>query len=383
MMNKTKSGLSAKLKATLVAPIAILIFFLFADFTLKGKEGGFSVPGQDLSGLWIKQTKNDYSKALFIQGSSFSFSEGIEIRDFHLKVEGDALVLSQREGSPGTHLQYQMDGQKVILWWNNKQSTTYVRSTAENTLDHYLAQSKQDIDLPYISQYRLMEKENSICRIGFGKNHGGANAVTFNGKAVSLQEVTGLIEIEREKVFFLDQKQFIVMFLVDKDIPMSQVDEVRQELRKNGSLHIAEGGYPNGEFELSPLIYHAVGLPRLLPPLNAKILEKKEMEKLGGKLHKINLSARNTTPRDLEVGLQEFIADHSDGKYVISLEYDGSIPYGQYVETVDLVWKTVYSFRNALAIERYSVPYDKLGDELQREIRKAYPMALSETLTVK
>jgi len=34
MMNKTKSGLPAKLKATLVAPFAILIFFLFADFTL-------------------------------------------------------------------------------------------------------------------------------------------------------------------------------------------------------------------------------------------------------------------------------------------------------------------------------------------------------------
>lgn len=34
MMNKAKSGLPAKLKATLVAAFAILIFFLFADFTL-------------------------------------------------------------------------------------------------------------------------------------------------------------------------------------------------------------------------------------------------------------------------------------------------------------------------------------------------------------
>ena len=38
MMNKNKSGLPAKLKAMLVAPFAILVFFLFADFTLKGKE---------------------------------------------------------------------------------------------------------------------------------------------------------------------------------------------------------------------------------------------------------------------------------------------------------------------------------------------------------
>jgi hypothetical protein len=146
------------------------------------------------------------------------------------------------------------------------------------------------------------------------------------------------------------------------------------------ALHFAEGGYPQGDLNLSPLIYHAVALPRLLPPANAKVLDKKEMEKLGGKLHIIDLSARNTTPQDLHVGLQKFIADNSDGKYVISLEYDGAIPYGQYVETVDMVWKTVYSFRNALAMERYSVPYDKLGDDLQREIRKAYPMALSETM---
>lgn len=380
MMNKTKSGLSAKLKATLVAPFAILIFFLFADFTLKGSEREASLAAIDLQGLWIKQTKNDFSNALYIRSSSISFSEGIEIRDFHMKVESDALVLFQREGLPGTPLQYQMDGDKLILWWNKEQRTTYIRSVAENTLDHYLAQSKQDIDLPYISKYRLMEPEQSICRVGFGKNHGGANAVTFNGKAVSLQEVAGLVEMEREKVFFLDQNSFIVMFLVDKGIPMSQVDELRQELRKTGSLHIAEGGYPHGDLELSPLIYHVVGLPRLLPPMNAITLGKKEIEKLGSNLHTIDLTKRNTTPRDLDNGLQKFIGNHSDGKYVISLEYDGAIPYGQYVETVDMVWRIIYSFRDKLAKDRHSVSYDKLGDDLQREIRKAYPIALSETL---
>jgi hypothetical protein len=123
-----------------------------------------------------------------------------------------------------------------------------------------------------------------------------------------------------------------------------------------------------------------VALPRLLPPLNAKVLDKKEMEKLGGKLHTIDLSARNTTPRDVDEGLRKFINENSDGKYVISLEYDGAIPYGQYVESVDMVWKTIYSFRNKLAMDRYNVPYDKLGDDLQKEIRKAYPMALSELM---
>jgi len=65
---------------------------------------------------------------------------------------------------------------------------------------------------------------------------------------------------------------------------------------------------------------------------------------------------------------------------VISLEYDGAIPYGQYVETVDMVWKVVYRFRKELALEQYSASYDMLGDDLQREIRQTYPMALSEKM---
>jgi hypothetical protein len=380
MMNKTKSGLGARLKAGLVAPFAIIIFFLFADFTLKGTENSFQVSGPDLSGLWMRQTKNEFTNALYIRENSFSFADGIEIREFKLKMETDALVLSQREGSPGKRLQYQMDGEKLVLWWDSEQATTYVRSEADNTLDHYIAQCKQDIDLPYISHYRLMEPEISICRIGFGKSQAGKNAITFNGGGTSLEEVTGLIEKEREKVFFLDQNSFTVMFLVDKDIPMSQVDKVRHELRKSGSLHIAEGGYPHGDLKLSPLIYHTVGLPRLLPPLNAKLMDQDEMKKLGVKLHTIDLAARNTTPGDVDEGLRSFISNNGDGKYVISLEYDGRIPYGQYVETVDMIWKVIYSFRNNLAMERFNVPYSKLGDELQREIRMVYPIALSERM---
>jgi hypothetical protein len=177
----------------------------------------------------------------------------------------------------------------------------------------------------------------------------------------------------------LDQNRFTVLFLADRNVPMSQMDKVRKELRRTGSLYIAEGGYPHGDIHLSPLLYHAVALPRLLPPLNAKTLDKKEIEKAGGKVFTIDLSARNTSPAEVDRKLQEFI-QANPGKYVISLEYDGAIPYGQYVETVDLVWKVVYRFRKELALETYSASYDMLGEDLQKEIRKMYPIALSETI---
>jgi len=40
----------------------------------------------------------------------------------------------------------------------------------------------------------------------------------------------------------------------------------------------------------------------------------------------------------------------------------------------------VYRFREGLSQKNYSLSYDELGPDLQREIRKAYPMALSENM---
>ena len=380
MMNKTKSGIPARLKAVLVIPVALIIFFLFADFTLKGMEDEADVYGPDLSGLWIKKTKDDFGKTLYIEGNIFSFSEGLGIREFNLQVGDQALMLSESGGSSQTRLKYVLKDNELNLWWTQNQSSTYVRAPADNTLDYYLTQHGLVLDLPFLSRYRLMENENLLCRVGLGKDKGQGWNLSFNGKKVSLNELAPMIEKEKERVFMLDQNRFTVLFLVDRGTPMSELDRVRQKLRENGSLHIAEGGYPHGDLVLSPLLYHAVGMPRLLPPLDAKVLDKKEVEKNGGHIHTIDLSARNSTPLDVDEGLTRFIGDHRDGKYVISLEYDGNIPYGQYVETVDMIFNTVYRFRDELSRQKYQLPYDQLGDDLQREMRKAFPMALSESL---
>jgi len=380
MMNKTKSGLSAKLKATLVAPFAILIFFLFADFTLKGSDREAPGPAIDLQGLWICKTADDFSNTLLINEDRFSYTEGVEIRDFHLRVETGKLMLSAAPGRSETALRFELKGDQLTLWWNDTRSSTYSRSKAKNTLDQLVLEYGMQLNLPYISQYRLLEDESQNYRLSMALRENGEVTLAFDGEAIHLSDLSTLIEKKREELSKIDQGLLTAIFLVDQDIPMAEVHRVREELRFLNALHFAEGGYPQGDLKLSPLIYHAVVLPRLLPPLCAKTLNKKEMDKLGGKLYTIDLAARNTTPRDLDEGLRKFIGSNEDGKYVISLEYDGAIPYGQYVESVDMVWKTVYSFRNKLAMDRYNVPYNKLGDDVQREIRKAYPMALSETM---
>jgi hypothetical protein len=384
MMNKNRSGIPAKFKAMLVAPFALIIFFLFADFTLKGSGNITADPVSGLSGLWVKQNEDNFSPTLYIHDQKFIYSEGLEIREYFLRAEKGSLILSEREGTGGVRLRYENREDGMILWWNDAQKSRYLKSKAGNTLDHYLEgqHMKMAVDLPYISQYRLMD-ESLVFRICYGKDPSGGTALTFNGEPFTLVDLGELVEKEKSKLSKVDQQSLTALFLVDRSIPMVLVDQVRQELRKINALHIAEGGYPHGDINLSPLLYHTVALPRLLPPLDAVELNKEEVEKRGGKIHIIDLAARTTTPRDVDEGLQQFIRNNADGKYVISLEFDGDIPYGQYVETVDMIFKVVYSFRNELAMDTYALAYDKLSAELQREMRKAYPMALSESILLK
>lgn len=378
MMNKSRSGIPAKLKAMLVIPFALIIFFLFADFTLKGSSEPFN-PVTELDGLWIRQGEDNFSRSLLIKDSRFIYSEGMEIRDYHVKTEGKVLILSEREGIPGTSLKFQHQGDELILWWNDSQKSRYLKSKAENTLDDFLEKQGITADLPYISKYRLMD-ENHLYRISYGIDSKGGSTLAFNGKSFTLLDLEKLIQGEKSQVSKLDENTMIALFLIDRTIPMVLVNQVREEMRRINALHIAEGGYPHGDLELSPLLYHTVGIPRLLPPKGAKVLDKKEVEKRGGIVYTVDLAARNTTPRDVDEGLQQFIKTNEGGKYVISLEYDGAIPYGQYVETVDMIYQVIYRFREELSLEKYRVAYDQLGAELQKEMRKAYPMALSETM---
>ena len=372
MMNKTKSGVPARFKAALVAPFAILLFFLFAEFTLKGSNV-VREPGQELEGLWIKQSKDDFSDMILIKDGKFSFPDGTEIRQYDIKSsEGGKLTFK------GTSMKFNVSGDELSFSWNPLSETRYLRSQAANTLDQLLLDKHMTLELPHISRYRLLEKESQLYRIGIGTDKAGKTLYTVNGEATPLSQISVSVNRVMGEVSNLDAHVATAIFLVDRAVPMSEVVKARDELLEASRFHVAEGGYPHGDLELSPLLYHCVALPRLLPPKDAKILDKAEVEKNGGKVHTIDLSARKTNPRDVDQNLKEFIRNTDDNRYVISLEYDKDIPYGQYVETVDMIHNVVYSFRGDLAEKKYAVSYDKLGKELQREIRKVYPMALSE-----
>jgi hypothetical protein len=265
------------------------------------------------------------------------------------------------------------------IWWTDLGATPYHKTGFDNTLDLFLDGQGLEIELPMISKYRILEKQDLVYKICLGIDNGGQTALTFNGEKIQISLLAGKVEAERAKHNKLDVNKLTGVLYVDKNVAMEEIDKIRMALREINALKLADAGYPHKSgVEVSPVLYHTVALPRVLPPLDAKILEKEEVEKMGTAIHVIDLSARNTTPAAVHKGLAEFIRQHDGGKYVFSLEYDPEFPYGQYLEVVDMVFSTVYEFRDKLAMREHGVGYMELGPDLQQKIRKAYPMVLSE-----
>jgi len=399
MMTKIKSGIPAKLKAMLVIPFALIVFLLFADFTMKGPGNNMldlnttlveSWADKNLTGLWEKYkghnvpiSGEEYLNAIgliYITEDKFSYLTGdrTEVREYFWQLENDQLVLSSQKGGPGTEMKIEFDGEDLTIWWTDIKYYTYRKTGADNTMDMGVSRMNIKMDLPVISNFRIMDRRLTK-NLFITYQQDGDVGVMFEGKSLDLSELASAIESSGSERNKLDQPKMTTVFWIDKKIPMDEVVKVKEKLREAGLLKVAYAGHPHdiGGF-VSPLLHSQVALPMLLPPMDAKIMDKEDVEKEGVNIFTIDLSARNSMPVDIHRDLTAFIETFKEDKYVFSLEYNQDIPYGQYIESVDMVFRVVYGFRDRLAMERYNSPYGKLGKDLQREIRKAFPMVLSE-----
>lgn len=389
MMTKIRSGRPARLKAMLVIPFAIALFLLFADFTVKGPNNQTmnlqplvkqQRMAMQLEGLWKKTGQDEAAKILLFKGSKLSILEnGSGIRDYFWRTEGEQIILSGRKDGPGTTLKFSGNKKQMRIWWNDHGGTAYQKTDFDNTLDLFLDKQGMKIELPMISKYRILEKQDLVYKICVGIENGGSIALTFNNDKIPVDKLADKVMAERARHNKLDINKLTGVLYVDKNVPMKEIASIRQKFREINALKLADAGYPHKSgMEVSPVLYHTIALPRLLPPMDAKIIDKEEVEKMGTALYVIDLSARNTSPADVHRGLAEFIKQHDGGKYVFSLEYGNEIPYGQYIEVVDMVFTVVYEFRDELAMKEHGVKYAALGPDLQQKIRKAYPLVLSE-----
>ena len=156
---------------------------------------------------------------------------------------------------------------------------------------------------------------------------------------------------------------------------MEEVDELKIELRKNNALKIVFAALPASK-EISPLIYHAQGMFFKLPPMDAQEISEEALKKKNIPVLHVNLDEKNLSPAVLQDRVTKFITG-SDREMVV-LQYRNSTPYEECIVTKDIIMRAYNELRNKLALEKYLVPFDDLGQRLQNEIRDVYPIMIVE-----
>ena len=145
---------------------------------------------------------------------------------------------------------------------------------------------------------------------------------------------------------------------------MEHVDQIKTALRKSNNLKLGYLARTKGHDGTDYM-----ALFNLLPPLDAKWMEKDELKNEGIALFEIG-----KTYKDFSNKLEKHINSHK--KYVMLYEYDNSTSYNDYIQTIDMVHKTINSLREAAA-SKDGNNYSELDYNGQKVYRKMYPITLT------
>ncbi len=387
MMTKIRSGFPAKLKALLVIPFAFALFLLFADMSFRGPENtvfnfsSFMEERQDesdLNGLWQNEDESAYAPLIhFDAGKLQILEEPANVLIYSVDMTDKYLSLTQAgrpPGESGISMKYKLDGEQLSIWWSDAQVSRYNRTGYENSMDMVLAKMNMNIDLPSLGYYRILEDQGLVYKICLGYPEGSEKdkpVLNFAGELITVDKIAASLERVQSRHRKTDLPYLTASLYIDKEVPMKYVHEIKQELRENNALKFAAAGIPKDN-SVSPVLRHAVGLPRLLPPMDAVLLDKEEVKKHGLAIFEMKL----LSPSGMDQKLHEFI--EKEEKYIIELVYDNQVPYGYYIEAVDLVFNVIIDYRNKLAQEKYNTDYMELPASMQTEIKKRYPVTLTE-----
>ncbi|MBL7112450.1 MAG: hypothetical protein ISS19_10985 [Bacteroidales bacterium] len=390
MMTKNRSGIPAKLKALFIIPFALLVFVLFAEFTITGpdktkhalrSELNERKIAQELTGLWKNNSKGSYGDLVSFDSEKMCVLESSgTTREYYYQVEKDQIRLApvpDELSDSKVFMKFSVDGDNLTLWWSNAESSIYSKTKHSNSMDLVLDKTNLKIDLPVISRYRIIEDQGKVYNLflGYSNGTGQVPILILKDEKVSFDEFPEKLNDVRNSYKFFDQPYLTALLHVDKNMKMEWVYKIRHMMRENDALKYADAGIPWDD-EVSPVIRHSVALPRLLPPMDAKFLEEEEVRKQGIGLYKLNLAERNITPAEVDHELKAFIKNNE--KFVMILEYDNQTPYGEYMEAVDIIFNAIYELREKQALDQFNIPYEDLGPVQQKEIKKIYPVTLTE-----
>ncbi len=379
MMNKLKSGFLAKLKALLIIPASIIVFFLFANLTVNGPGKAFNNFSlfdntnsvNQVKGLWMSNSDNGYG--LMIQFSSMKFSvleDDITLKEYPYQLKDNKIILSLQNKNT-IELKYELTDNQIKIWWNEADFSVYKKSKFNNSVDEYLSSIKETINLPIIENYWVITRPDLCIDVAMVKDK-----IFVNNKPANYSELKEVLLNEKSKINQLDANLISIKLYADKDLSMTYIKSLNLILREIGLLKVIHIGKVTDE-KVSKLQRNFIGMAKRLPPKDGlDIITTEELEEKGITFFEIDATNPENSPSLLKPKFEE-VLQNSD-KYVAGLYYDNKTIFNTYIGYQDMTRTVVYEFRNNYALKNFNYTYDDLSPIQQKEIRKIYPLIISE-----
>ncbi|MCK5169318.1 MAG: hypothetical protein KAQ75_05520, partial [Bacteroidales bacterium] len=379
MMNKIKSGFTAKLKAFLIIPFAIIAFLLFANLTLNGPNKALSNFSffenqenvEQLKGLWKNNSKDAYGQLIKFSTDKFIVLEDNTMtKEYSYKIKNNNLVLDVPNGKP-VELKFQITNNKIKIWWNDLNSSEFTKTNFDNSLDVFLADKNLEITPPTVKNYRRLERLELCLFVAIHENK-----VMVQDQVGEFADLEKLLIEEKSKFNQLDLNIVTIQLAVDENTAMKQIYELQQILRRNNLLKIGYVCYPNDN---AAYLYPPTAFTRKLPPIDVEEFELEDLVKKSIEFFEIDATDIENNVEIIKPKLTKFISESE--KYVIGLTFNNSTSYKDYSDYNDMVFSIILDFRNQYALEKSNIEYENLGKKLQKEVRKKYPIILSQSNT--
>jgi len=376
MMTKIKSGIASRLKALLILPAVLAVFLIFSDMTLYGpgyELSNFSLYNSGnlqskLNGLWNNTDQSDIKTISFEDQHIYMLNKNNELQQYTIEITPQKILVG--EGPHQISLKYNAGQDELTIWWKENQPSTYNKSMYNNTMNQELAGVKADIELPGLVSCKTLVRTNYTTSLMVN-----SNSIILSGNKINLNQLADKLKERKARLPLLDQRFFTVRLFIDQNTSMELVSEMLNIMRENNFLKISFAGFPK-EDKIPRIMYYYAGLNMLLPPPDAKIIAKEKVKKMGINLFEINTMNNNYSAETMKEQIYNNIINHKE--YLLLLNYDNSLKYGDYIGYVDGVFTVINKFREKYARQEYNLSFDELAAVQQDMIRKKYPVVLTQ-----
>ena len=400
MMTKIKSGLAAQIKALVVIPAAMFLFFYFAEISFAQNAVGFQNKdlSKEIQGFWKNTDVNSYGQILNFNNSELQILENKETyREFEFdfpkssiamqkdffeenaiskytkNVNDLSMLMIHPENQASKPFYIILKGNKLIIGWTISQVSIYERLNVSNSLEEFSNEIGQDFEPVSTNYYRLADNPDKTYYLLMNKN----GQMLLNNEKVDLENLQLKMVVASANKDPFDSPGAVPILVIDARCSMKSVTHLFNKMRDSNELRHILSVKPFDE-KVPEIFYHNVGIPRLLPPKDAVLIPEEEFMN-GGNLIRIDLNNQNTSIEKVKNQLINEIRQNR--KYVILYIYNDKTSYKDYLSYLDQVYQVIFEKRNQVAQQKYNLNYDDLATTQQQEIRNIYPLTLTERNT--